>query len=435
MFLKKKAFTNWGRNIHVNPKKFSPKNYNELKKIINKKSFIVHGNQRSYGDTCLNKDLVVSMKNFNQIKYFDKKNGIIEIESGLILKDLLSIIIEKNWFIPVTPGTKYVSLGGMIANNVHGKNIYRNQIKYYVKEIKLLRLNKKIIKCSNKINKKIFYLTIGGFGLTGIILTITLKLKKIYSPYVNQKIIEFNNYREFYSISKNIGNYEYSVSWIDHFTKNKIQGLNYLAKHSKIKNNNLVFFGDKKIGLISLFISKLIVKNYYFSRIVHFIFRNYKKYFYNKLCNFYEIFYPQDYFIDWNKLYGKKGFFQIQFIIPKNKFKKIVTEISAFFEKEKIFSPFIIVKRYNEKGKYLNFCGLGYSISLDFEINKNFKIIKLFFNSIIKKYKLKVNFAKDLVVNKINASNYSEFKIFKKEILLLNPQKKINSFFSKRLEI
>ena len=323
----------------------------------------------------------------------------------------------------------------MIANNVHGKNIYRNQIKYYVKEIKLLRLNKKIIKCSNKINKKIFYLTIGGFGLTGIILTITLKLKKIYSPYVNQKIIEFNNYREFYSISKNIGNYEYSVSWIDHFTKNKIQGLNYLAKHSKIKNNNLVFFGDKKIGLISLFISKLIVKNYYFSRIVHFIFRNYKKYFYNKLCNFDEIFYPQDYFIDWNKLYGKKGFFQIQFIIPKNKFKKILTEISTFFEKEKIFSPFIIVKRYNEKGKYLNFCGLGYSISLDFEINKNFKIIKLFFNSIIKKYKLKVNFAKDLVVNKINASNYSEFKIFKKEILLLNPQKKINSFFSKRLEI
>ena len=178
MFVKKKNFTNWGRNIRINPKRFSPKNYSELKKIMNKKSFIAHGNQRSYGDTCLNKDLVVSMKNFNQIKYFDKKNGVIEIESGMILKDLLPIIIEKNWFIPVTPGTKYVSLGGMIANNVHGKNIYRNQIKYYVKEIKLLGLNKKIIKCSNKINKKIFYLTIGGFGLTGIILTITLKLKK-----------------------------------------------------------------------------------------------------------------------------------------------------------------------------------------------------------------------------------------------------------------
>ena len=435
MFFKDKAFTNWGKNIYINPKKISPKNYNELKKIINKKSFIVHGNQRSYGDVALNKDLVVSMKNFNKIKFFDEKKGIIEIESGLLLSDLLPIIIAKGWFPPITPGTKYVSLGGMIANNVHGKNTYKNQIKYYVKEIKLLTLNKKIIKCSKERNKKIFYLTIGGFGLTGIILTVTLKLKKIYSPYLNQKVIEFNNYKQFYSISNNKGNREYSVSWISNFTKEKIQGLNYSSKHSKIKNNNLVFFKNKKIGLINLFISKLIVKNYYFSRIINFIYRNYKKYFYNKLCNIDEIFYPQDYFVDWNKLYGRKGFFQIQFIIPKNKFRKILAEISTFFEKEKIFSPFIVVKKYDEKGKYLNFCGSGYSISFDFEINRNFKILKLFFNSLIKNYKLRVNFSKDLVVNKTNASNYSEFKIFKKEILLLNPQKKINSFFSKRLEI
>ncbi len=310
MFFKDKAFTNWGKNIYINPKKTSPKNYDELKKIINKKSFIVHGNQRSYGDVALNKDLVVSMKNFNKIKFFDEKKGIVEIESGLLLSDLLPIIIAKGWFPPITPGTKYVSLGGMIANNVHGKNIYKNQIKYYVKEIKLLGLNKKIIKCSNKRNKKLFYLTIGGFGLTGIILTITLKLKKIYSPYLNQKIIEFNNYKQFYSVSNNIDNHEYSVLWISNFTKEKIQGLNYLSKHSKIKNNNLVFFRNKKIGLINLFISKLIVKNHYFSRIIHFIYRNYKKYFYNKLCNIDEIFYPQDYFVDGISFMKRRVFFK-----------------------------------------------------------------------------------------------------------------------------
>ena len=435
MIFKNKDFTNWGSNIHANPKKLTPKNYNELKKIIDKKSFIIHGNQRSYGDVALNKDLVVSMKNFNQIKFFDEKKGIIELESGLLLRDLLPIIIEKGWFIHITPGTKYVSLGGMIANNVHGKNIYKNQIKYFVKEIKLLNLNKKIIKCSKKINKKIFYLTIGGFGLTGIILSVTLKIKKIYSPYFNQKIIEFNNYKEFFSISKKIDNHEYSVYWIDNFSKNKIQGLNYLAKHSNIKNKNLASFKDKKIGIIFLLISKLLVKNYYFSKIIHFIYRNYKKYFYKKLCYFDEIFYPQDYFVDWNKLYGNKGFFQIQFIIPKHKFRKILTQISIFFEREKIFSTFVIIKKCNEKGRYLNYSGSGYSISFDFEINKNFKIIKLFLNSIIQKYKLKVNFSKDLVTNKTNASNYSEFKIFKKEILLLNSKKKINSFFSQRLEI
>ena len=435
MFFKDKKFNNWGRNIHIIPKRLSPKNYNELKKIINKKSFIVHGNQRSYGDVCLNKDLMVSMANFNQIKYFDEKKGIIEVESGMLLRNLLPIIIKKGWFMPVTPGTKYVSFGGMIANNVHGKNTHKNRIGYYVKEIKLLGLNKKILKCSKKRNKKAFSLTIGGFGLTGIILTVSLKLKKISSPYLDQKITEFNTYKEFYSVSKNVGNYEYSVSWIDNFSKHKFQGLSYLAKHSNIKKNNLSFFNDNQIGLISLLISKLISKSYFFLRIFNIIYRNYKKYFYHELCNFNEIFYPQDYFIDWNKLYGKIGFFQIQFIIPENKFEKVLDEISAFLKKAKTFSTFVVVKRYNEKGKYLNYSGNGYSISFDFKIDNNFNIIKFFFNSLVNKYNLKVNFSKDLIVDKSNAFNYPEFKLFKKEISLLNMKKKINSLFSKRLEI
>jgi len=435
MFFKDKKFNNWGRNIHIIPKRLSPKNYNELKKIINKKSFIVHGNQRSYGDVCLNKDLMVSMANFNQIKYFDEKKGIIEVESGMLLIDLLPIIIKKGWFIPVTPGTKYVSFGGMIANNVHGKNIHKNRINHYVKEIKLMGLNKKILKCSKKRNKKAFSLTIGGFGLTGIILTVSLKLKKISSPYLDQKITEFNTYKEFYSVSKNVGNYEYSVSWIDNFSKYKFQGLSYLAKHSNIKKNNLFFFNDNQIGPISLLISKLISKSYFFLRIFNIIYRNYKKYFYHELCNFNEIFYPQDYFIDWNKLYGKIGFFQIQFIIPENKFEKVLDEISAFLKKAKTFPTFVVVKRYNEKGKYLNYSGNGYSISFDFKIDNNFNIIKFFFNSLVNKYNLKVNFSKDLIVDKSNAFNYPEFKLFKKEISLLNMKKKINSLFSKRLEI
>ena len=135
MFFKDKKFNNWGRNIHIIPKRLSPKNYNELKKIINKKSFIVHGNQRSYGDVCLNKDLMVSMTNFNQIKYFDEKKGIIEVESGMLLRDLLPIIIKKGWFVPVTPGTKYVSFGGMVANNVHEKILIKTRLAFMSKKL------------------------------------------------------------------------------------------------------------------------------------------------------------------------------------------------------------------------------------------------------------------------------------------------------------
>ena len=84
------------------------------------------------------------------------------------------------WFIPVTPGTKYVSIGGMVANNVHGKNVNKNQLKYYINQIKLLNLQGKIITSSNKKNKKIFDLTVGGFGLTGIIISVKNKIKKSF---------------------------------------------------------------------------------------------------------------------------------------------------------------------------------------------------------------------------------------------------------------
>ena len=115
--------------------------------------------------------------------------------------------------------------------------------------------------------------------------------------------------------------------------------------------------------------------------------------------------------------------------------KKLLDEISAFLKKAKTFSTFVVVKRFNEKGKYLNYSGNGYSISFDFKIDNNFNIIKFFFNSLVNKYNLKVNFSKDLIVDKSNAFNYPEFKLFKKEISLLNMKKKINSLFSKRLEI
>ena len=154
MNLKNEVYYNWGRNSKIKPKIISPKNYNELKKIIKNKNFIVQGNKRSYGDVALNKKLLISMKNFNQIKYFNKKKGIIEIESGVLLKDLITKITDYKWFVPVTPGTKYVSLGGMVANNIHGKNIINNQLKHFIKEIKLLKTNKKIVICSKKKIKK-----------------------------------------------------------------------------------------------------------------------------------------------------------------------------------------------------------------------------------------------------------------------------------------
>ena len=436
MISKKKENTNWGKSLKTFPKVYLPKNFKEIKKIINNnKNFLVQGNLRSYGDNALSGNLIISTQNLNKIIKLDEKKGIIEAESGVLLNDLLKIITLKGWFIPVSPGTKYVSLGGMIANNVHGKNTYKNQIKYYVKKIKLISSNKEII-CSKNQNQKLFDLTMGGFGLTGAILSVTFKLKKIHSENIEQKIIEFKNFKEFYKISKINKNFEYSVCWIHNLDKDSIKGIYYLGNHSKKKSFiRPEILKQKKIGILLLIILKIVNSNYYFPKVMKFIYRNYIKIFYKRTCHYNDFFYPQDNIPRYNTIYGKQGFMVSQFLIPEKKFEKILSEISKYFNEKKIFYDFVILKKFKESGKYLNFSGSGYSISFTFVIDNKYHMLKNFLNNIFSKYNLKVDLAKDSILTKKNVYNFKEFKSFKKNLLNLNKKKKISSLFSKRLGI
>ena len=427
----------WSGNVKANPEILYPKNLEELKKITNEKNFIIAGNQRSFGDNSINSNLIVSMKNFNSVINFNKEEGIIEVQSGTLLKDVLKMIISEGWFIPVTPGTKYVSIGGMVANNVHGKNTLNNQIKHHVEEIKILTSKKEIIDCSKNKNENFFEMTIGGFGLTGCILSVKIKLKKINSIFMQQEIKEFKNYEEFFSLLKKSDRFEYNVNWVDNFDSNKIKGLCYFGNHEK--NNKILkkqfIFREKKIPLLNLLFLKIFTQNYYLIKIIKFIFRKQKKIFYNRKSNFNDFFYPQDYFVNWNKIYGRNGFFQVQFLVKEKDFINVLNRISSFFTKEKNFSTFIIIKKFNERGKYLNFYGEGFSISMDIPINSKFSKTKDFLNNLFKEFKTRINLSKDSICNKHVIEQNDGYMQFKKELELINPDKKLNSLFSNRLKI
>ena len=157
----KKKITSWTRFRYVNPKVFIPNTIDDLKKIISKsKSILIFGNCRSYSDVCLNNKAMVSMKKFKKINYFNKKKGIIETQSGILLKELIPYIVKFKWFIPVSPGTKYVSIGGMISNNIHGKNIKKNFFYDYVVSIKIMLSNGKIVSCSKKRNSQLIKINV-----------------------------------------------------------------------------------------------------------------------------------------------------------------------------------------------------------------------------------------------------------------------------------
>ena len=426
--------SSWGNSIKTYPKIYRPENTKEIIKIIKKKkNFTIQGNGRSYGDVSLNFQNLIKTEKLTKILNFDKKNGIIEVESGLLLVDLLKTILPFGWFIPVTPGTKYVSIGGMVANNVHGKNVKKNQLKYYIKQIKLLNLQGKIVTSSNKKNKKLFDLTVGGFGLTGIILSVKISLKKVFSNLIEQKIVEFKNYKEFYKAYSKNSQYEYAVSWIDSFNKDYICGLHFFGKHSRTKEYVETKFKDSKIPFYTLAFLKIVLANYFLNKLVNSIFRKYKSIFFKKICTINDFFYPQDKFVDWNKVYGKRGFFELQILVSNKKFEKFLAEVSFFLKEKSFFSSFVIIKKISEQGKYLNFFGNGFSISFDFLIKKKTNNLVIFFNKMIKKYNLNVNLSKDLITNKSNVNYLKRYKMFKKNILYLDRKRKLQSIFSKRL--
>ena len=179
----------WGNNKKILCKVIKPQSLKELKKIIGqKKNIIPRGLGRSYGDSSLQKNCVVKLDNFNKILNFDKKKGIIALQAGITLKKLLEKIIPNRWFVPVSPGTKFLTLGGMVASNVHGKNQHQSGCFInHIFEIKLLHKNK-ILTLSKLKNRELFYATCGGMGLTGIILELKIKLISIDSYNIFQKV-------------------------------------------------------------------------------------------------------------------------------------------------------------------------------------------------------------------------------------------------------
>ena len=431
----KNIFSNWTKNVFYNKKILYPKNLNELKKIINinKDSLGICGNLRSFNDSCINKDKLISLKKFKKEIILDKKNSTLFVSSNILLIEVLKKIVPEGFMISVTPGSKYVTIGGMISSNVIGKNSKNNQFKYLIKELKILTPKNKVIKCSNKTNKKNFDLVVGGFGLAGTILSAKIKLKKIKNQYVDVKTIKFNDYDEFYKIPLNKN--RFNVAWIDSHSLNskKFKGLFSIGDYNLIKNKNEKFeCDDKEMNFITKSFLIFYINNFFFSKIINFLYLN--LFLKNKTVNFNTAFYPQDKWLNFNQCYNN-GFFQVQILIPEKNFKLIMNTISIFFNQNKLKSTFIILKKINENGKYLDFFGKGYSVSFDIPKDEKYLKTRSFFNNLILNNNLKPNLSKDTLLKSKFFKKDSHYKNFIKKLHSVDNKKIYTNEFSKRLKI
>ena len=431
----KNIFSNWTKNVFYNKKILYPKNLNELRRIINinKDSLGICGNLRSFNDSCINKDKLISLKRFKKEIILNKKNSTLFVSSNILLLDVLKKIVPEGFMISVTPGSKYVTIGGMISNNIIGKNSKNNQFKYLIKELKILTPKNKVIKCSNKTNKKNFDLVVGGFGLAGTILSAKIKLKKIKNQYVDVKTIKFNDYDEFNKIPLN--NNRFNVAWIDSHSLNskKFKGLFSIGDYNLIKNKNEKFeCDDKEMNFITKSFLIFYINNFFFSKIINFLYLN--LFLKNKTVNFNTAFYPQDKWLNFNQCYNN-GFFQVQILIPEKNFKLIMNTISIFFNQNKLKSTFIILKKINENGKYLDFFGKGYSVSFDIPKDEKYLKTRSFFNNLILNNNLKPNLSKDTLLKSKFFKKDSHYKNFIKKLHSVDNKKIYTNEFSKRLKI
>ena len=234
----------WGRYPLIETKLKSPSSIEELIKEISEKNLIARGNGRSYGDSAINKSNTISMKKFNRVIEFDDDSGLIVTESGILLSEIINSFLPKGWFPMVTPGSKFVTVGGMVACDVHGKNHHKEgSIANFTKEFELVLTDGTKVRCSRTEETELFWATLGGMGLTGTIYSATLSLKKITSSYIKTRTLKIKNLDslcDYFTMAQ----YEqtYSVAWIDTLSNELGKSLLMLgehADHTKIKNSKL----------------------------------------------------------------------------------------------------------------------------------------------------------------------------------------------------
>ena len=393
---------------------FYPKNIEELK-ILLTKNFTIIGNLRSYGDTCIGSGKYLSLSQFNKILSLDKKNKIIEIESGASLKQMNDFIFEKGFILSCMPGCKYVSIGGMISNNISGKLLFKNKMRNYVISLKIINNKNKLIECSNTKNKKLFNLTIGGKGRTGPIISAKLKLEKLNSSQIRQNVKEFTSYNDFFHVVAKIKNHKYGVCWID-FTKKNFEGLVFLGSHLHNKKKNYSYIDLKFPRIIIAFIS-LFVSKKFTTIIINFIFKLKNRYNNYQILNLNSFFFPQNKILNWNEFFKPKGFFQFQIYFETNKLQSIIQNIKKDMDLHNLFSNFAIIKFNGYKNNEIE----KLSLSLDFPIDDNDKKIRKFINKLALKYDLDVELSKDIVLDQINSKTLKNNEIF---------QKKNNKYFN-----
>lgn len=340
------------------------------------------GNGRSYGDSCLNVGgALLQTRTLDRFIRFDRDTGVLACEAGVLLADILRLVVPAGWFLPVVPGTCYVTVGGAIANDVHGKNHHRaGTFGRHVRQLELLRSNGDRIVCSPTGNPQWFAATVGGLGLTGVITWAELQLRRIPGPRLAVESIRFTNLDDFFALcAESESSSEYTVAWIDCLGRGSKLGRGILqrANHaagqsarSPLARKSLSVPFPLPVSLVNGVTLRVFNTLHYHKQ------RARQK---RTSEHFQSFFFPLDGILHWNRLYGPAGFYQYQCVIPGAAAQGATAELLETIARSGLGSFLAVLKRFGAVSSpgMLSFPREGVTLALDFP-NRGAALARLF---------------------------------------------------------
>lgn len=369
-----REFTSWGRVRRVPHAIARPRYLDELPDLLagrDARKVLAVGLGRSYGDSIVNGDgCLVDMSGCSRIQRFDREAGILQAEAGLSFDEALRVIVPAGWFLPTTPGTRFVTLGGAVANDVHGKNHHAaGAFGCSVRRLGLLRSDGSEHTLEAAAGSSLFRATVGGLGLTGIITWVELALARVSSAHLAVERVPFPDVKSFFRLAAEAGpTHEHTVAWIDCANGGKALGRGIFQRANWADAGGLAPH-PAKIGATVPLEAPTFALNGLTVRAFNALYWRLQRLGPARTTQHYgPFFYPLDAIAHWNRLYGRRGFYQYQCVVPPRDAEAAVVEMVRQIARAGAGSFLAVLKTLGPRASpgFLSFPCEGATLALDF---------------------------------------------------------------------
>lgn len=359
----------WGRHPHQPPAQTIDLRDRHAPLPACQAPILTYGNGRSYGDSCQNGGgSLLLARSLDRFIAFDRERGVLRCEAGVLLDEILRLIVPHGWFLPVVPGTRLITLGGAIANDVHGKNHHQaGSFGRHVQRLELLRSDGERLLCSPQENAGLFEATVGGLGLTGLITWADIGLVKIPAPWMDTETIRFTSLDTFFELStESESSHAYSAAWIDCMAPRQQLGRGLFSRANFVADERAlpVHPGSRlRVPFTPPFALLGGLSTRLFNRI--WFHRPQRR---NRRIPHHRFLFPLDGVAEWNRLYGPRGFFQHQCVLPPASEREALTAIMSCITQAGTGSFLAVLKRFGPLASpgLISFPRPGTTLALDF---------------------------------------------------------------------